>query len=278
MLPIAKILVPVDFSDRCLSILPWAKAIASQFEAELVLLHVASPAFVIPAAGPTGPTVIPLSQSAFAEVIGQLDAFGRDQLQDVHVRRLVYEGDPVGQITEFSATENVDLIVMATHGRGILRRFLIGSVTAKLLHDVSCPVLTGAHIKQAGEPKPVRFSHILCAVDLEQESRQTLEWAHGCAVQFGARLDLMHVAASLDAQPETYLRTALADLARSVGAEPAATYVEEGDAAENVCAKAESVGADLLVIGRGSQEGATARLRANAYAIVSESPCPVVSV
>ena len=66
--------------------------------------------------------------------------------EGLRLRRVVYEGDPEAQIAAFAQAEDVQLIVMPTHGYGVFRRYLIGSVTAKVLHDVSCPVLTGAHI------------------------------------------------------------------------------------------------------------------------------------
>jgi nucleotide-binding universal stress UspA family protein len=54
--------------------------------------------------------------------------------------------------------------------------------------------------------------------------------------------------------------------------------VEPGEAPKVICAAAARIGADVLVIGRGSAAGVFGRLRANAYAIIRESPCPVVSV
>jgi nucleotide-binding universal stress UspA family protein len=54
--------------------------------------------------------------------------------------------------------------------------------------------------------------------------------------------------------------------------------VEAGEPAKTICAAAERVSADVLVIGRGSAAGVYGRLRTNAYAIIRQSPCPVVSV
>src|SRR5882757_9608828 len=134
MLPISKILVPVDFSERCLATLPYAAAIASGYNAELTLLHVVNPVYSIPAAGPFGPVVVPVPSSVFTDAVKHLDIFGADLLRGVRVRRLVYEGDPVDQIVAFAHSEGINLIVMPTHGFGLLRQFLLGSVTAKILH------------------------------------------------------------------------------------------------------------------------------------------------
>ena len=67
-------------------------------------------------------------------------------------------------------------------------------------------------------------------------------------------------------------------LRQSSGAKAADLYIREGEPAKTVVSLADSAGADLLVIGRAVQEDLTGRLRTNAYAIISQSPCPVVSV
>ena len=90
MLSISRILVPVDFSDRCLAILPYARAIALRFNAEVTLLHVFNPVYAIPPAGPFGPAILPLPLSVFEDTTRNLDAFGVDQLQGCRVRRLIY--------------------------------------------------------------------------------------------------------------------------------------------------------------------------------------------
>jgi nucleotide-binding universal stress UspA family protein len=275
MPPILRILVPVDFSDRCLGLLPQAKAIASRYNAEITLLHVVNPVYTIPAAGPFGPVLVSIPPSVFTDAVKQLDLFGADQLGDVPVRRLVYEGDPVDQIVSFVHSEETQLVVIPTHGFGVLRRFLIGSVSAKVLHDVACPVLTGVHTEQRPDAKPVTFSKILCAVDLGPESGRTLAWASQFAKDFHAQLEIVH---ALGLSSSGCEREELQKLQDAVGAHADNVEFREGEAAKTVCSVAESIGADLLVIGRGSHEDRAGRLRTNAYAIIRQSPCPVVSV
>ena len=130
MLPISRILLPMDFSDRCMGMLPYAQAVAAKYGAELILLHV--------------------------ENDDELAKAGREKHQDIDVRRVLYDGDPADVIVGFAKSEKIDLIAMPTHGYGVFRRFLIGSVTAKVLHDVSCPVLTGVHMEEQPAAKPCR--------------------------------------------------------------------------------------------------------------------------
>jgi hypothetical protein len=68
------------------------------------------------------------------------EAFG-----DLLVTRSVISGDPAKVIVDYAADHRIDLIVMPTHGRGAFRSLLLGSVTAKVLHDSNCAVLTTAH-------------------------------------------------------------------------------------------------------------------------------------
>jgi len=159
---------------------------------------------------------------------------------------------------------------MPTHGYGPFRRFILGSITAKVLHDADCPVWTGVHLEDAPAAS-VPLRRIVCAVDLGPQSSKTLCWAASLAAQFGAHLTLLHV--TLGAADAA--RQELERLRSFVHAE-AELRVVAGDPPAAICAAAE--GADLLAIGRGSAAGVFGRLRANAYSIIRQSPCPVVSI
>ena len=90
------------------------------------------------------------------------------------VDRVLVEGDPAIEIVRAAHEGNFDLIVMPTHGYGPFRRFVLGSVTAKVLHDADCPVLTGAHLADLNPATPIFFRNIVCAVDLGPQSGQAL--------------------------------------------------------------------------------------------------------
>jgi nucleotide-binding universal stress UspA family protein len=165
---------------------------------------------------------------------------------------------------------------MPTHGYGPFRRFILGSNTAKVLHDADCPVWTGVHMEDAPTAPSIAVRNVLCAVDLGQQSSKTLFWAARLAQEFGARLTLLHVTAcgpGINQAASEELRR----LQGFVGSE-ADLETETGEPARVICAAAERLKADVLVIGRGSAAGVFGRLRTNAYAIIRQSPCPVVSV
>ncbi len=290
MLPISRILCPVDFSERSVAILPYAKTLAAQYHARLTLMHVVSPFFMIPPTGLSGEMWIPVPGSAVTDRAKQLDEWVPGQLEGIEVQRLVYEGDTVGQIVSFAASEKIDLVVISTHGYGVLRRFLIGSVAAKLLHDLECPVLTGVHLEDAVQPEPVKITKVLCAVDLGPETGKALSYAARFARDFGAELEVVHVIPALDPSFDLEasaewrssvmdkVREELAEAMEAAGAETANVHIEEGEVAEAICSCASLTGASLLVIARGPHEGSGRRLRTDAYAVVRQSPCPVLSV
>src|SRR5689334_6025937 len=133
-----KVLFPVDFSERSVAAAPHVAAVVDRLQAELVLFHGVEPP----------PEVYGLLETAPSELREQeLQNFLRERFSGPKVRRILTVGDPARRITELAAEEKVDLIMMPTHGYGPFRRFILGSVTAKVLHDAQCAVWTAAHIE-----------------------------------------------------------------------------------------------------------------------------------
>ena len=280
MSTLAKILLPVDFSERCLGPARYAAALAARFSSEITLLHVLEPMRYEFSTLEFGGTVMnDLLASRHQQVQGQLAACLAGELAGARLQRVLLEGDPAQKIVRYAHGEHMDLIVMSTHGYGPFRRFILGSVTAKVLHDADCPVLTGVHLEAAPAAGSITFRTVLCAVDLGAQSRRVLEWASRMAAEFGARLIVVHVVPALEvtAQLSDAVRGELARLGQELAPQPE-IVLEGGDPPNVVCRTAERSSADLLVIGRGSAAGIFGRLRTNAHVIIRQSPCPVVSV
>jgi nucleotide-binding universal stress UspA family protein len=290
MRALAKILLPVDFSERSLGAARYAETLASHFRAELVLLHVLTPPhYEFGALEIGGSMLSELYVNRAAQVQKELESFPADAPPGLRITRLVQEGDPARSIVEYAHSQHADLIVMPTHGYGPFRRFILGSITAKVLHDADCPVWTGVHLEDAPRVETIAFQNIVCAVDLGPQSARALEWAAGLQQEFQSRLTVVHVNTCTQdprgEQDDTEWRTQLQRAAREeahrlmhrVGVQ-GELLIESGDPAREVCGTAERLRADLLVIGRGSAGGVFGRLRTNAYAIIRQSPCPVVSV
>ena len=289
---ISRILVPVEFSPRCRGAAQYAEALSCHFHCEIVLLHVVMPplanftSFEAMAYTSAGDLAREIAEQRMID----LEAFPCSVPPDAHVRRVVVEGDPTQTIVEYACAEKCDLIVMPTHGYGPFRRFLIGSVTAKVLHDAICPVWTGPHMERAPDYSTLHFQNIVCAIDIGLHSRQVLCWAAGFAREFGARLSIVHAIPSsatrlggfyFDPDWRTQLTKTAVERITAFRQEmeiEASVAIEAGETPVVVTAAAETLNADLLVIGRGSTPRAHGHLPTNAYAIVRQAPCPVVAV
>ena len=281
MFPLAKVLLPIDFSERCLGGARYAIPLVEHFHAELTLLHVISPIDYL------SPEVQTFNEDRRKKTSKQLDDFFCAALNHLNTRRILREGDPAEVIADQAIQDRSDLIMMSTHGYSPFRRLLLGSVTSKVLHDTACAVWTGAHVAQGPLAEWIKLGHIACAIDLGPHSASVLHWAASLAAEFKSRLTLLHVVPRLDSPGEGYYadewrRRLLADagaviakVQQSAGIHVEAV-VESGDVSKAVGAAAGRLNADLVVIGRGAADNA--RLRTHTFGIIRESPCPVVSV
>ena len=142
MLPLATILHPTDFSGYSEFAFRLACALARDYKARLVLLHVIpTPIVVYYGAVPAE------SWSSVAEVKEHLRQLER-RAHQVRVESQVMVGDPVDMILRVAEETNSDVIVMGTHGRTALARLLMGSVAELVLRNALCPVLTAKPILQ----------------------------------------------------------------------------------------------------------------------------------
>jgi nucleotide-binding universal stress UspA family protein len=144
---IKKILVPIDFSEGSKAALDLAATFAKTFGASLELLHVWAPPTMVPM-----PLVVVTSA---AEQPMSLEELARTtagtQMKDlveplrkigleVHARVAI--GTPAREIAELAALGHFDLVVMGTHGRGLIGHALLGSVAEKVVRHAPCPVMT----------------------------------------------------------------------------------------------------------------------------------------
>src|ERR1700684_307355 len=186
---IKHILFPLDFSTAGMAAIPYVRALANQFHARVTVLSVVPPAWVTP------PGLIPPPVASDPEALqnalqAHLDQLAIDGLESP-LARVTSVGDPAVKIAEFTRDNAVDLAMLPTHGHGLFRGLLLGSVTSKVLHDVHCPVWTAAHAaKQRAQEVPGK---ILCALDGRESSLALARWAFDFSRQVGASLQLLHV-------------------------------------------------------------------------------------
>ncbi len=261
---------------------------AGRFEASLTLLHVVEPAHYVYGSPEFGGSALDNFQiRRLADSRVDLDNFLETELRPFNPARILLEGDAAHKIVQYAAENAADLIMMPTHGFGTFRRFLLGSVTSKILHDAQCPVWTGVHMEEAPPLEAIHCRNVVCAVDLGPHSDAPILWAAKLTEEHMAQLILVHATPAVEGRPAMYLdselregleweaRRLLTGVRDRLGVN-AEICVQGGDPAEVIRAAAEKHGADLVVIGRATP--GVARLRAHGYSVIRHSPCPVVSV
>jgi universal stress protein A len=144
MLKMTKILYPTDFSDLSLVALKYAKSFAEQFSAELHCIHVLDEAYQYwlmlgPDGVPAGPNITQLVNTAQ----DQMNDFIKTHLSDIpKLTTKVITGRPFVEIIQYAREEDIDMIVLATHGRSGLKHVLMGSVAERVVRKAPCPVLS----------------------------------------------------------------------------------------------------------------------------------------
>jgi nucleotide-binding universal stress UspA family protein len=136
MLNMQIILHPTDYSERSDYAFRIACSLARDYQAKLVLLHVALRSVTIEGEA----AIAPRSEEYFQEELVKLERVSVPA--GIRVERFVREGDPSGEILRAAQFTNADLIVMGTHGRTGLSRVLMGSVAEQVVRKAPCPVLT----------------------------------------------------------------------------------------------------------------------------------------
>ena len=283
-----KILFPIDMSEGSTATAPFVEAMAKKYEAEVTLLHVLErPSGLIPDWYGGAAPAIDIAAIWQAETEAARN-FLSDRFVGMDVIRIVVEGEAAQVIDEYARDNGTDLIMMPTHGCGLFRTLLLGSVTAKVLHDTPVPVWTGVHVENAPAVSP-EFATILCAVDRTEDSIASMRFANRLAHDNQSKLFLTHAIPGAEVAPEKYFdgdlraylehdaRAAIAQLQEQAGV-AAPLYMGLGAVSHVVRDLALGHSADLIVIGRGRAAHTLGRLRSNVYSIVRDAPCPVISV
>jgi universal stress protein A len=285
---IANILYPVDFSPSCIAMAAYVKRAAALLEARVSLVHVVDP---------TGYNGLQLYVRPISEVSEEHLSIGREKLDSflaaefpvAQYPRILTSGDAATEIARVAREDRFDLIIMPTHS-GIFRQMLLGSTTAKVINDADCLVLTSRHA-QTIAPRPLEHREWLCAIGLSSNSERVLRFAGQVAAQARAKLSIIHAVQAggtdlpiqLDLREEVHsaerqeARRRIAELQQTVGT-TAPVRVAVGSIKEALLGAALEADADVLIIGRNHQRGAHGRMRDLTYAMVRDSPFPVLSV
>lgn len=288
MLPIQHVVIPFDFSERAVAMTGYALATATHYQARATILHVLQ----VPPAVPSSPFpeaygLLGVTDELIQKQEERLLTFEFPFPVPASVRRVTIRGEASDTILQWCKANDASLIAMPTRGHGALRRFLLGSVTAKILDRSELPVLTGAHLQDHLPSLPIR--KVMCAVDLSAHSAKTLAFASQLAQDWQAELHVSHSIEVEDMKVALNFGSEWEQNAMNTARErlhvlrddlkiACDVHVKVGEPAKVIPHLAESLGADILVVGRSMKGKAEGFLRTNAYALIREAPCPVLSI
>jgi nucleotide-binding universal stress UspA family protein len=288
MLTIKKILLPVDFPVASLAVLHQAAMLAHHFKSQIAILHVMTARSH--AAGVPEDRRELASWDLLAAIIrqaeNQQDPSLGPELEGLTIQRKLVDGDVAVAIVEAAQEEKADLIMMPSHSFTFYQ-FLLGSVTAKVLHGTECPVWTGAHVQE----RPVQkfaIRNVLGAVEFDPRAKLTASWAAQMAAEFSARLTLVNVTAGVELWgpggnyvdqrwKEELVGNAslqMAKLQQDTGIQ-ADVIIRSGDAPTVLSQVVKQTRADLLVTGCYPYGG---HLRTHGFGIICAVQIPVINV
>src|SRR5271170_2403471 len=187
MLPFHKILFPVDYSAPCQAVIPYVQEMACHFSAELTVCHAYAP---LDAIAHSELLVTDPALQAKAHVLQQdrLLQFASENFPGQKPEAIVELGEPGSVIDRVAGQQRADLVMLATRGHGPVRRFLLGSITSKVLHDVSAAVWTGVGTVLSEHSVKIPYQSIVCALDESQEAEAVLRAAASLASAYRAQL------------------------------------------------------------------------------------------
>jgi nucleotide-binding universal stress UspA family protein len=277
-----KILWTTDFSTASLASLPHVIALARRYESRVYLAHV-----VVPHPYPmVSPEAVPYVEDLRRRSSTQLTALAEsDELKEIPHEVLLGHGEVAEELNAMVKDHEIDLLVLATHGRRGLRRFLLGSVAEEVWRTAACPVLTVGPHALHHTTEEIGLRQILYPTDLSAESFAAAPFALSFALEYQARLAVLHVVPAAIRASVRLLARAFRDELQEMfppetlpWCEPEC-IVESGEPAESILRVAKEREADLIVLGVRTPEALVKQHVSNvAYPVVAGSDCPVLTV
>ena len=275
---IRNILLATDFDPITASALHYSLAIARRYNAKIYLVHVVRPDLF-------GDNRSSLDDAWREAQRHMTDLLIGGHLQGVAHQVMVEQGEVWPVLAHKISSLNIDFLVIGTHARGRIGKLLLGSVAEEIFRQATCPVLMVG--PNAPGPTGKAADKILFCTGFSAHSLRAGGYALSMAQRQGAELLLMHVAGDAPGSPQERDRVRDQACARLRGLVPPDAnlaraphcIVEFGNAAERILAVAAEQHPGVIVLGVRQPVGFARRLKwATAYAVVSEAPCPVLTV
>ena len=297
MLTINRILFPTDFSSVAEDAFSHAAHVALQCDAVVHVFNV-----VDPNAAPTSSPMdyLPLEPASEGDNLYlaplstvDVETPAQEQVSVKVVYQQFESASPAEAIIDHATDQDMDLVVMGTHGRRGVDRLLHGSVSEEIVREAPCPVFT---VLGGDEPSPGPYvDRIVAPVDLSNQSELVARHAYALADIYHASLDILHVVENV-AYPNAYgidpltpllpeiqnrATNALNDLAASLpdGDVDMQTVLRTGYAARDVLDYVDEVAADMVVMATHGRSGLERFLIGSvAEKVVRSAGCPVFTV
>lgn len=191
---IRRIVCPVDFSEHSRCALDHALAIAAWYDSAVTVLHV-SPLMPVAAYAPMSgsPPYVGLAPDERLALLRSMKEFAVGGPGTVPIDFEIAEGQVSATIVTRASDLSADLLVLGTHGRSGFERWVLGSVTEKVLRRALCPVLSVPKHLSDTPAGPVAFRHVVCAVDFSDCSMHALDYAVSLAEKAHASLTVVYV-------------------------------------------------------------------------------------
>ena len=201
------ILCPVDFFSASNRAFEYAMKLAENYGANLRLLHVVSP--IIPDTYASGSNLADLSVDFQKKSRLQLEKLkARAEKKNIKVSAEVQIGDIDGEIRRAIKNGNADLVVVGTHGRRGFERWVLGSVTERLIRHCPVPLLA---IGSSGTSRmvPPAIARMVVTTDFSEGTSDAMAYACSIAAECQSKITLLHVMNDVTADVGLRLRDPL---------------------------------------------------------------------
>jgi len=300
VLSVKNVLFPTDFSPTSEAALPYATAICRRFRSTLHMVHVLSDAGLLMMTGGVDyvsmGTIYEDAQNEAKEKLEQISS----RFENIAHRNYVRHGQVWKNLSGIIDENEIDLIVVGTHGRTGFGKLLLGSVAEGILRHAPCPVLTvGPKVSGRAKlpafqshgrdlaPAELELRQILFATNFDRSATREAEEAAWLADEFHARLTLMHVMENytrLGSQSGP-MEDCLRKLKELIPKHAELQYIPEtllefGHAPDRILKAAEEREADMIVLGaRAYADVAATHLPwSTAHHVIAQAHCPVLTI
>ncbi|HEX3093554.1 MAG TPA: universal stress protein [Candidatus Angelobacter sp.] len=280
-LSLKNILLATDFSPVSGMAVKYAQAIARRHASRVHTIHVTTPdSYHL-----LDPDAFAITFNRSTTQAENIPAVLHGLLEGLPSETPLRQGTIWKVISDVVERNEIDLLILASHGRHGISRMVLGSVAEDVFRNVSCPVLTVGPDVRPCHRREMRIKNVLLATHFEKGSTAPMYAARLCN-EFGAELTLLHVAEGNGHKGTTETRALSQRLYSVVPAEAElwrqpVCVIKHGLPSAQILEVARESGADLIVLGARHPEPAKINSHlpwATAARVIAEAACPVLTV